>query len=148
MRFTKRRGVGERQPYIMMFMLIFNASISATNALGLFSYAVKPNANYGVGEIGTQISCQTFTLSTTGSQCTPSIGNTATIVPNILIFGDWWGVLIMLYNFATGLVIPGWFMIQFFGITGPIVAFIAILTLANYASWFFLVIWVRSGRPL
>jgi hypothetical protein len=148
LKFKRRSGVGERQPYIMMFMLIFNASISATNALGLFSYAVQPNSSYGVGQIQTQISCQTYTLSSTSSQCTPSIGNTATIIPNILIFGDWWGVLLMLYNFATGLVIPGWFLVQFFGVNVAIVAFIGILTVANYASWFFMIIWVRSGRPL
>ena len=141
----KRHAIGERAPYILMFMLLFNVSTGAVNTLNLFSYSATPNSSFNVGPIQSQAQCQTFTVGASSSGCTPSIGNTATLLQNILVFGDWFGGLVsVIIAFGQGLVVPGYFLLQF----GVPAVWVAIFSSGIYACWFFLLIWLRTGRPL
>jgi hypothetical protein len=144
-KFKKRHAIGERAPYILMFILLFNVSTAAVNTLHLFSYSAIPNASFNVGPVQTQGECQTFTVGQDSSQCNPSIGNTASVIPSLLVFGDWFGGMVsVIIAFAQGLVVPGYFLFQF----GVPAVWVAIFSAGIYACWFFLLIWLRTGRPL
>lgn len=127
-------------------MLLFNGSSGAVNAMlpDAFGYQVQPSSTFGQSLVQSNISCQTYSINTNNVNCVPSIGNTASAFPNVVIFGDWWGVLLALYQFIEGAAIPGWFLFQF----GVPAALVGVFSLGIYALYLFMFLWIRSGRPL
>ena len=143
----KRRAIAERTVYVLMFMLLFQLSGAALNSLALFTNpgGIGAGATGYLGQVNSQNNCQTYTVGQTAASCTPSIGNTASILQNILIFGDWFGGMVALaLSFGWALINP----FGFFGAFGVPGVIILVFSGGLDASWLLLMLWLRTGRPL
>jgi len=149
----RRPAIGERAPYILLFLLCFNVGVATINAMGVYNveytdkpiYAVQPNTGYGSQHIQEVAGCATYTYNsqTNSGGCTQSVGGAAASYTNILTFGDYiGGIFSVLQGFGVGLVIPGYFLHQL-----GLDIFIPIFSAGVYSCWFFFIIWLRTGKP-
>jgi hypothetical protein len=133
--------------YVLMFMLLFQVSGAALNTLHLFTNpgGIGSGAAGYLSNVAQQNSCQSYTIGANAGSCTPSIGGTASILQNILIFGDWFGGLVILtITFGWSLINP-WGFLGMFGVPGVI---ILVMSAAQNVGWLFLGLWIRTGRTL
>jgi hypothetical protein len=140
----KRGGVGERAPFLISFMIILQLSFAAVNSLNIFSYSIPVNTTQlGLTALNSAIQCTTYTVGTAQAQCNPSVGNEVSAEPNILVFGDWFRGLTIIYQFFTAILLPGLFLTTL----GLPPIFAAVFTAGFYIAWLWLIIWIITGRP-
>jgi hypothetical protein len=142
----KRHAIGERAPYIIMFMLTYSVASGAVNTLQLFNYSSNvsvQNAQFS-STVSNQITCQTVTVGQTVANCSPNVGNLAQSSSSVLVFGNWWGAITILYQFFTGMLLPVYILPQYGipAVWAGLFGFVASL------CWVFLIIWIMSGRPV
>ena len=87
--------------------------------------------------------CSTYTVGSNAATCNPSVGNDISSSPNILVFGDWFRGLTMIYQFFVAALIPGWFLMQ----VGLPAIWAGLFTAGFYIELLWLVIWMITGRP-
>lgn len=143
----KRAGLAERATYIVFFLLLFQLGGAALNSLNLFTNpgGVGTGSSAYISSITSSIGCSTVTLSTIAQTCKNDVGGgLASVLPNVLIFGNWVQALQTIGTFAWALVNPFGFLAAF----GLPAVIIAVFSGGLDALWLFLIVWVMSGRPL
>ncbi len=128
-------------------MLLFQMSGAALNTLQLFTNpgGIGTGSSGYLAAITSQNGCSSITLSSNAASCTASIGGTANILQNILVFGDWFGGMVIL------IISYGWVLINPFGFLaafGVPAVVVAVFSGGLDALWLFMLLWLRTGRPL
>ena len=150
----KRKGIAERAPQVLMFVMLFNLSLGALNSSGWLLYKVPVNPDFGAlpGSTanpqytpGGQSYCSNVVIGANSATCKPQAPSSANILTSLMVFGDWFGGIIAItYAFFIGVAVPGAFLFTF----GMPWVWATVFTAGMYALWFFLILWLRTGRPV
>ena len=139
---------------ILVFVLIFNVTLSAVNAVPLstgsgnlfYSANVAPYGN-NASNIQSSLGCTTY--SNGSMDCTPVTPN-ANILSIAGVFGDFIDALHMLIQIAAGVILPYYFVQHYLGLIGVggtfVVSLAAIFNMGMWVDYGALYMYFVSAR--